>query len=54
MAHENIIRKLDEGAKLFNILLFKTNMNIPYTTVFLELGVVHWDEKKMFIQAKQT
>ncbi len=37
MPHEAIIRQLDEGAELFNILLLKTDMTIPYTSVFLEL-----------------
>lgn len=43
MQHEDIISKLDEGAKLFNILLLKTDMTIPYTSVFIELDCGYWN-----------
>ena len=43
MPHEEIISELDEGSKLFNVLLFKTNMTIPYTSVFLQLDCGYWD-----------
>lgn len=46
MAHEDIIRKLDTGAKLFNILLLKTDMTIPYTSVFIELDCGYWDAER--------
>ncbi len=46
MPHEDIIRKLDEGARLFNILLLKTDMTIPYTSVFLELDCGYWDAER--------
>lgn len=46
MPHEEIIGKLDEGAKLFNILLLKTDMMIPYTSVFIELDCGYWNADK--------
>lgn len=46
LPHEKIISKLDEGAKLFNILLLKTDMVIPYTSVFLELDCGYWNAEK--------
>lgn len=46
MPHEDIIRKLDEGAKLFTILLLKTDLTIPYTSVFLELDCGYWSPEK--------
>ncbi len=46
MPHEDIISKLDEGAKLFNILLLKTDLTIPYTSVFLELDCGYWSAEK--------
>lgn len=46
LPHEEIIAKLDAAAKMFNILILKTNMTIPYTTVFLELGCAYWDSDK--------
>jgi L-fucose mutarotase/ribose pyranase (RbsD/FucU family) len=46
MPHEEIIRKLDKGAELFNILLLKTDLAIPYTSVFLELDCGYWNAEK--------
>ncbi len=42
LPHEQIIHNLDESAKLFRILLIKTNMTIPYTSVFFELDCGYW------------
>ena len=46
LPHEQIISKLDEGSKLFNVLLLKTTMTIPYTSVFLELDCGYWNAEK--------
>ncbi len=46
LPHEEIIGKLDESAKLFHILLLKTRMTIPYTSVFLQLDCAYWDAEK--------
>ena len=43
MLHEDIIRKLDESAKLFNVLIIKTNMDLPYTSVFYQLECGYWN-----------
>lgn len=40
--HEDIIKELDETAKLFNVLVLKTNMTIPYTSVFFQLECGYW------------
>jgi D-ribose pyranose/furanose isomerase RbsD len=45
LPHEQIIAKLDEAARLFKILLLKTTMTIPYTTVFFELDCGYWSPK---------
>jgi D-ribose pyranose/furanose isomerase RbsD len=45
LPHEEIIAKLDEAGKMFNILILKTNMTIPYTSVFLELACGYWDSE---------
>ena len=42
LAHEQIIAKLDESAKLFRVLNFKSTLAIPYTSVFLELDCGYW------------
>jgi hypothetical protein len=41
--HEEIIGKLDQAATLFRILLVKTNMALPYTSVFFELDCGYWN-----------
>jgi len=42
MLHEKIIAKLNEAAQLFNILVIKTDLTIPYTSVFFELDCGYW------------
>ena len=37
LLHEEIIAKLDRAGELFRVLIVKTNMRIPYTSVFFEL-----------------
>jgi hypothetical protein len=41
--HEQIIRDLDEAAKTFRVLVLKTDMALPYTTVFVQLGCGYWN-----------
>ncbi len=43
LLHENIIRELDESAKLFNVLILKTDLAIPYTSVFFQLECGYWN-----------
>ncbi len=40
--HEEIIAKLDKSAEVFHILIIKTDMTIPYTSVFFELDCGYW------------
>ena len=43
LPHMDIIRKLDESATMFNVLILKTDMTIPYTSVFIQLDCGYWD-----------
>ncbi|HEY1801257.1 MAG TPA: hypothetical protein VGG46_10025 [Terriglobales bacterium] len=43
MQHEEIIAKLDAVGESFQLLLIKTNMQIPYTSVFFELECGYWN-----------
>ena len=43
LLHEGIISKLDEVGEMFRVLLIKTNLRIPYTSIFFELGCGYWD-----------
>jgi hypothetical protein len=42
LPHEQIIAKLDQTAQLFRVLIVKTELAIPYTSVFFELGCGYW------------
>ena len=43
LPHEQIIDKLDQCAQVFRILILKTDMTIPYTSVFFELDCGYWN-----------
>jgi len=42
LPHEEIISKLDEAGKTFHVLVLKTNMTIPYSSVFIRLECGYW------------
>jgi hypothetical protein len=42
LPHEEIISKLDEAGKTFHILVLKTNLTVPYTSVFIRLECAYW------------
>jgi L-fucose mutarotase/ribose pyranase (RbsD/FucU family) len=42
IAHEEIIARLDTCAQLFKILVVKTRLTIPYSSVFFELDCGYW------------
>jgi D-ribose pyranose/furanose isomerase RbsD len=41
--HDQIIAKLDQAAQVFRVLIIKTDMTIPYTSVFFELDCGYWN-----------
>jgi D-ribose pyranose/furanose isomerase RbsD len=45
LPHEQIIARLDHSAELFRILIIKTDMTIPYTSVFFELDCGYWNSE---------
>ena len=48
LPHEKIIATIDEAGKTFHVLVLKTNMTIPYTSVFIRLDCKYWsaDQEK--------
>ncbi|AXC14418.1 hypothetical protein ACPOL_5164 [Acidisarcina polymorpha] len=44
LPHEEIIRKVGETGRSFHILVLKTKLTIPYTSVFLELNCKYWSD----------
>ncbi len=45
LPHIDIIKKLDESSDLFNVLILKTDLTLPYTSVFIELGAGYWNDQ---------
>lgn len=46
MLHEDLIRKLDEVSQLFNVVIIKTSLTIPYSSAFFELDCAYWDSTR--------
>ena len=44
LPHEQIIAKVDEVGKTFHIVVLKTTMTVPYTSVFLQLNCKYWTD----------
>ena len=42
LPHDEIISRLDKAATLFRVLILKTTLCIPYTSVFLNLECGYW------------
>ena len=40
--HQTLIDRLNDLGKSFHVLILKTNMTIPYTSVFLQLDCKYW------------
>jgi len=40
--HEELIARLDQVARTFRILMIKTKLTLPYTSVFMELDCGYW------------
>jgi L-fucose mutarotase/ribose pyranase (RbsD/FucU family) len=50
LLHDEIITKLNEAGKQFEVLVIKTDSLLPYTSIFLQLECAYWDanrEKKL-------
>jgi hypothetical protein len=43
LPHEQIIDNLDRAGEKFNVLILKTDLTLPYTSVFLELDCGYWN-----------
>lgn len=56
LLHEQIIRKLDEAGKTFKVLIIKTPLTIPYTSVFFQLDCGYWtpDDESQLRAAMKT
>lgn len=46
LPHEEIISKLDDAGKTFHVLVLKSTMTIPYTSVFIRLDCGYWTDEQ--------
>lgn len=44
LPHEQIIHQLDEAGAVFHVIILKSNMTLPYTSVFLQLQCGYWND----------
>lgn len=42
LPHEDVIARLDKAGETFRVLVLKTDLTLPYTSVFLELDCGYW------------
>ncbi len=45
LPHDKIIARLDQTAQVFRVLIIKTSLAIPYTSIFFELDCGYWGSK---------
>lgn len=50
--HEDLIQKLDSVSNLFEVVIVKTNLTMPYTSTFIELDCGYWNAKKQELLGK--
>lgn len=43
LPHEALIQKLDSVSKLYQVIIIKTDLTLPYTSTFFELDCKYWD-----------
>jgi L-fucose mutarotase/ribose pyranase (RbsD/FucU family) len=44
VGHEQVIAKLDEDSRLYQTLILKTTLTIPYSSVFMQLDCGYWSD----------
>lgn len=42
--HERVINQIDETSKEFHVLILKTTMTVPYSSVFIRLDCKYWSD----------
>lgn len=52
--HESLIAALDSVSRLFQVLVLKTNLTIPYSSVFFELDCKYWNAEQQRALDKES
>lgn len=42
LLHEELLHELDETARIYRVLVIKTDLTLPYSSVFIELQCGYW------------
>ena len=51
--HEQLIQNVDEAGRLVNVLVLKTRLAVPYSSVFIRLNCKYWgDDAEQRLRAK--
>lgn len=45
LLHDSVFVKIDSAAKLFTVLVLKTEETVPYSSVFIELDCRYWNRE---------
>jgi L-fucose mutarotase/ribose pyranase (RbsD/FucU family) len=55
LPHEKLISTVDEAGKTFHVLVLKTTMTIPYTSVFIRLDCRYWsDDQEKHLRSRMA
>lgn len=55
LPHEKVIANIDEASRQFHVLVLKTRMAIPYTSVFIRLDCKYWSaEAEMRLRSRMA
>jgi L-fucose mutarotase/ribose pyranase (RbsD/FucU family) len=46
LPHEELLRRLDEASRIYRVLVLKTTLRLPYTSVFMELDCGYWEPEE--------
>jgi hypothetical protein len=53
--HTSLLQQLDDASRMYRVVVLKTRMAVPYTTVFLRLNCKYWgDDAEKRMRAKMA
>lgn len=53
--HEQILAEIDQASRVFHILVLKTNLAVPYTSVFIRLNCKYWgDDAELTLRSRMN
>jgi L-fucose mutarotase/ribose pyranase (RbsD/FucU family) len=43
ISHDEMMARIDKSAEKYSVIVFKSNLRVPYTSIFIELGTGYWN-----------